>query len=119
MLSNTLVLRAVLLDEVLMRPTMMFAAMVTVLVLLVVQVVPLVELIIARLLPVRVTCTQQFDGVIEVDEVLVAEPPVLVRSNARMLLLPEPRWADIANMELALVVSRIITPASDAASVEL
>jgi len=100
-------------------PTVISLAIVMLLVLMVVQLVPLVDRAMTKLLPVRVIRTQQFGGVCELDEVLVVEPPVEVRRIARMLLLPEPRCNTEANREPVAVVSRIITPASDAVVVPL
>ena len=105
-----------LLPEVTTMPTVTSVAIVIVLVLIVVQLVPLVDRAIAKLLPVRVTRTQQFGGVIEVDDVLVGVLPVVVRRMARMLLLPEPRCTTEAKRELTLVVSRTITPTHHARS---
>jgi hypothetical protein len=100
-------------------PMVIWLAIVIVLVLIVVQLVPLVDRCIAKLLPVRVIRTQQFGGVCEVEEVLVVEPPVVVRRMALMLLLPEPRRITIANREPVAVDSRIITPPQDAVVVPL
>lgn len=98
---------------------MISVAMVIVVVVMVVHEVPLVERCIVKLLPVRVTRTQQFGEVCEVDEVLLVEPPDAVRRIARILFVPEPRWTTIANLEPLLVVSRIITPATEAVLVPL
>ena len=100
-------------------PTVISLAIVMLLVLIVVQLVPLVDLAMTKLLPVRVIRTQQLGGVCDVEVVLVTEPPVLVRRTARMLLLPEPRRHTPANLEPVAVVSRIITPANDAVVVPL
>ena len=97
----------------------MSVAIVIVVVVMVVQEVPLVERCMAKLLPVRVTRTQQFGGVCDVEEVLVVEPPDDVRRIARMLFVLEPRWTTIANFEPLLVVSRTITPATEPVVVPL
>ena len=108
-----------MLPDVTTRPTVISVAMVIVVVVMVVHEVPLVERCIVKLLPVRVTRTQQFGEVCEVDEVLLVEPPDAVRRIARILFVPEPRWTTIANLEPLLVVSRIITPATEAVLVPL
>ena len=116
---NTSVSRTLLLPEVTMMPTVTSVAIVTVLVFSEFQLVPSVERSIWKELPVRVTRSQQFGGVSEAPDVLEMFPPVLLRRNARMLLLPEPRCTTAANLEFAAVDSRTIAPASEAVVVPL
>jgi hypothetical protein len=83
------------------------------------HVVPLMELCMVKLLPVRVTRIQQLGGVCEVDWLLLSVPSGEVRRVARMLLEPEPRRSTLANREPVFVFSRIMTPAREFVDVPL
>ena len=118
-LSKRSVSNVVLLPDDNTKPTVMSVAMVIVVVAIADHDVPLVELCIAKLLPVRVTRIQQLGGVCEFDVLLLMEPPEEVRRIARILFEPEPRRSTLANREPLFVVSRIIKPVKELVDVPL
>ena len=109
-LLKMLVSRMVGLPDATNRPIVILLFIVTVLVLIVLQEIPLVDRAAAKLFPVRTIRSQQFGGVWDV-EVLVVSDELVVLRTARMF--PEPVRHTPTNFEPVELDSRIITPASD------
>ena len=95
------------------RPIVILLFIVTVLLLIVLQEIPLVDRAAANMFPVRMIRSQQFGGVWDVEVLVVNDELVVVLRTARMLKFPEPIRHTPTNFEPVELDSRIITPASD------
>jgi hypothetical protein len=112
-LLKMLVSRMVGLPDATNRPIVILLFIMTVLVLIVLQEIPLVDRAAAKLFPVRTIRSQQFGGVWDVEVLVVNDELVVVLRTSRMLKFPKPVRHTPTNFEPVELDSRIITPASD------